>query len=344
MIRNHWLIILAAVLSVLILAGCQPVDEELPISETALPAPAVTIIRNDPSMDDEQAVSEPPIEAITNQVDVETSDLFKALDCGEKFCQVPWPGIIERPVSIEDSSTIDLTYLYASTRENTLPPHHGIEFLDPFGTPILAVAPGEVVFAGIDDQIQLGPYFGFYGQVIILRHPDLLLESEMVYTLYGHLSEIHVAEGQAVDTGDLLGEVGFSGWATGPHLHFEVRVGENDYLRTVNPILWFSPLQSAETGEKAIIAGVIKNFNGDPVPEFEITLEKLGQEDDIERFFYPKTYTLNGTKSHPILGENFAFPDLPAGDYRLSYIVGRLIEHRFTLEPGGFGFIKIQFE
>jgi murein DD-endopeptidase MepM/ murein hydrolase activator NlpD len=58
-----------------------------------------------------------------------------------------------------------------------------------------------------------------YGNVVVLRHGGDKT------TLYGHLSRIDVHKGQHVDQGQRIGAVGATGWATGPHLHFEFRVG-----------------------------------------------------------------------------------------------------------------------
>jgi len=61
-------------------------------------------------------------------------------------------------------------------------------------------------------------YYG-YGNTVIIRHAD------GKETLYAHLSQIYVRMGQVVDQGETIGAVGCTGWCTGPHLHFEVRVG-----------------------------------------------------------------------------------------------------------------------
>ena len=298
-------------------------------SVLALPEPSPTII---PSSNTPE-----PEEHFTVQI-------IDLAACEELFCQMAWPGVLSRPVEQGEVNTIDFSYLYASTKQNTLPPHHGIEFLDSNGTPVFAAAPGEIVFAGVDNENLLGPYFGFYGEVVVIRHQELLFEDQDVYTLYGHLYHIDVVVGQFVDTSEKVGEIGMSGFAEGPHLHFEVRVDENDYLNTVNPVLWFKPRVVAGIEQTSLIAGALINHHGDLVPEFQMTLEKVGENGEVERYFYPETYTLNVINSHPLLGENFAFPDIPAGDYRLSFILGRLYDIHFTLEPGSLGFIKIQFD
>lgn len=90
----------------------------------------------------------------------------------------------------------------------------------------------QMVFAGDDGQTLLAWVPAFYGNVIVLEH---LLAGEKLYTLYGHLSRVGVSIGQAVKTGEPIGEVGASGTAIGSHLHFEVRRGANDYFSTRNP-------------------------------------------------------------------------------------------------------------
>jgi peptidoglycan hydrolase-like protein with peptidoglycan-binding domain len=88
--------------------------------------------------------------------------------------------------------------------------HPGIDLPAPTGTPVAAAATGRVVFAGRDA--------GGYGKLVELEHV------EGVVTMYAHLSAISVQVGQALALGARVGRVGSTGEATGPHLHFEVRV------------------------------------------------------------------------------------------------------------------------
>ena len=87
--------------------------------------------------------------------------------------------------------------------------HLGVDYGAPAGTPVRSVGDGVVEFAGVQ---------GGYGNVVIVRHP------KDHTTLYAHLSKISVGRGQNVSQGQLVGLVGATGWATGPHLHFEFRV------------------------------------------------------------------------------------------------------------------------
>lgn len=86
--------------------------------------------------------------------------------------------------------------------------HTGIDITAAQGTPVKAAAAGEVLFGG---------WLRGYGQIIVLDHGGDLT------TVYAHLSRILVEEGQRVGAGHTIGNVGSTGVATGPHLHFEVR-------------------------------------------------------------------------------------------------------------------------
>ena len=92
--------------------------------------------------------------------------------------------------------------------------NNGVDIAAPSGTPVQAVGRGRVDFTNDD--------FGSFGQVVVLNHGDGF------YTLYGHLSEILVTNGQEVQAGQAIGRVGESGTSLkGTVLHFEVRKGAN---------------------------------------------------------------------------------------------------------------------
>ncbi len=88
--------------------------------------------------------------------------------------------------------------------------HLGTDFAATTGTPARTVGDGVVEFAGVQNG---------YGNVIFVKH------SNNTETVYAHLSKVMVKRGQNVSQGQTIGLVGSTGWATGPHLHFEVRVG-----------------------------------------------------------------------------------------------------------------------
>ena len=87
--------------------------------------------------------------------------------------------------------------------------HNGTDFAAPTGTPARTVGDGTVEFAGVQNG---------YGNVVFVKHRNNF------ETVYAHLSKINVQAGQTVTQGQTIGLVGSTGWATGPHLHFEVRL------------------------------------------------------------------------------------------------------------------------
>src|ERR1044072_8788258 len=88
----------------------------------------------------------------------------------------------------------------------------------PAGTPVLAAGRGCVASAGFDS--------GGYGNLVVIQHRAGMT------SWYAHLPRITVRPGQCVVAGNLIGRVGATGHATGPHLHFELRVGG----AAVNPL------------------------------------------------------------------------------------------------------------
>ncbi len=104
---------------------------------------------------------------------------------------------------------------------NTIRAHRGVDYAAPTGTPVMAAGDGRVEFRGVN---------GGYGNAVVLRHGG------NISTLYGHLSRFGgYRNGSRVGQGDIIGYVGQSGLATGPHLHYEYRVnGVHQNPRTVS--------------------------------------------------------------------------------------------------------------
>lgn len=100
--------------------------------------------------------------------------------------------------------------------------HKGLDYGAPTGTPVSSVAAGTVQSATYDDS--------GYGNLVTVAHDDGTV------TAYAHLSTILVGRGDPLLAGDLVGLVGSTGRSTGPHLHFEVRVGGSQ----VNPATWLA--------------------------------------------------------------------------------------------------------
>ena len=102
--------------------------------------------------------------------------------------------------------------------------HRGVDYAAPTGAKVRATANGTVVFAGSQSG---------YGNLVILQHQG------QYTTAYGHLSAFAkgLRKGQRVSQGDIIGRVGMTGLATGPHLHYEFRVNgdQRDPLRVAMP-------------------------------------------------------------------------------------------------------------
>ena len=117
-----------------------------------------------------------------------------------------------------------LTGRFGASGSNWSSSHHGLDFAAPSGTPIRAVGAGEIVSA---DQ------GGAYGNHIKVEHADGTV------TLYGHMTRFARTSG-SVSAGTVIGYVGATGNATGPHLHLEVRPDGGGLDDTVDPFEWLS--------------------------------------------------------------------------------------------------------
>jgi hypothetical protein len=221
---------------------------------------------------------------------------------------------LKRPIPEGGTVWTDKIYPYGSTKGGTLRPHHGVEFYVDKGTQVIAAASGIVVVSGDDSVIAYGPHTNFYGNLIIIEL-DTLFEGEPVYNLYAHLSEVYVAEGQHVDAEQLIALSGATGVADGPHLHFEVRLGQNNYGTTYNPRLWLYPFPDYGT-----VAGRVVRGNGSIVEEAPISLNRV---DAQSRYLATTSYAGDTVNSDPQWDENFVLDDVPMGYYEVTVAVGK---------------------
>lgn len=213
--------------------------------------------------------------------------------------------LLDWPIANSGSHTFNRVYPYGTTNNGRLQVHHGIDLVNTTGTPVLAAADGTVIYAGDDYTTQFAPQTNYYGYLVIIQHNFLSAEQLPVFTLYGHLSYVGAQAGQVVRAGDMIGSVGASGIARGPHLHFEVRVGDPfNFDATRNPELWLHPYPS-----QGLLVGRLVYADGTPARG--VALRVIAGE--VVRSTY--SYTDETVHSDPQLGENFSMGDLPSGYY-----------------------------
>ncbi|MDH5507928.1 MAG: M23 family metallopeptidase [Anaerolineae bacterium] len=327
MVKNNSSIYCLAVgLALLVASACSSATVQPPTA-TRTPLPAATLA---PSATytpiPPPATLQPTITKLPDNVGLRT--------CQSSSQIIPGHFLLQRPIDPAYVDSVDTTYTYGTTNGGLLDVHHGVEFVNEYGTPVLAAAPGVVLVAGTDSQERYGPYLGFYGNLVILQHtfPGF---SEPVFTLYAHLSTVLVQPGQQVETGEQVGEVGFSGIATGSHLHFEVRYAANSYNTTRNPENWMVPRSGDDGQARGLLVGYIMNTEGNIRYASNVSVEHLPPAGQIAFLsLFHETYASATVNRDDHWSENFAFGDLPAGRYRVSFVYGALYEQQVDILPG----------
>lgn len=241
--------------------------------------------------------------------------------------------IFARPIDPDGQNFGTFFYPYGSEGLNQIVSanriHHGIDMPNALGTTIRAAASGTVIFASKPDRwIFQGSES--YGNVVAIEHDDGW-NGQPVYTIYAHLEATLVNEGDRVDTGDPIALTGSTGTSSNPHLHFEVRVGQNRYGSTYNPLLWLVPYVNHGT-----IAGRLVDENDNFINDALITLRDWNTGLPVQQ---TKTYIFDGTvnqvNSDPNWGENFVFGDVPAGRYEVVAIFnGQRLSHLVNVFEG----------
>jgi len=227
-------------------------------------------------------------------------------DTSSPVCALHWI----RPIQDDANNRPDRFYPYGSTGQGRYQVHHGVEFENPIGTPVVAVASATVVVAGSDEEVVWGRHRAYYGQLIVLEM-DERCDGRPVYALYGHLGALYVHLGEHVEQGQVIGQVGMSGIAVGPHLHFEVRVGSNAFDRTCNPELWLAPLPG-----HGLLVGRVADENQNLLEGVLITVHQAVRPEQ----YWREAWTYAAMRAEQLnsdvrWGENWVLGDVPAGDY-----------------------------
>jgi murein DD-endopeptidase MepM/ murein hydrolase activator NlpD len=205
--------------------------------------------------------------------------------------------------------------------------HTGIDIPAKFGTPVLAAGDGTVMWAG------WGLFSGQpndkkdpYGQAIAIRH-DFGYHDHTLYTIYAHLSQIDVTQGEWVQAGQAIGQVGQTGFATGPHLHFEVRLDDGTFFATRNPELWLVPPEGW-----GVLVGRVMSTGGAVLHYQQVIVRPV---DDPKQFWVVYTYGPELVHSDDFYQENLVLSDLPAGKYvmQIPYF-GYYFSYDIEIQPG----------
>lgn len=239
----------------------------------------------------------------------------------------------DRPIPSNAVNWIDSSYRYGGDYSDDMVYHSGADFPAKTDTPVLAVADGVVNWAGYGLFNHTYSTLDPYGKAVSIRH-DFGYLGQPLYTAYGHLKRIDVKAGQRVIAGQQIGIVGMTGKASGPHLHFEVRVGEDDYYHTRNPELWIVPPQGY-----GVLAGRIETSDQWPLPVYSFLLKRLETGKSLTLL----TYGGNVTHFDDLYRENFVASDLPAGTYLIdTWVWWRHYSFTVNIEPGMTTYVVIR--
>lgn len=240
-----------------------------------------------------------------------------------------------RPIAADEVNWPLADYRYGATwpgRDDIV--HTGIDIDAPLGTPVIAAAAGKVLWAGLGLLYGENAADDPYGLAVLIQH-DFGFNGNHLDTVYAHMSEVNVVPGQQVTAGTRLGLVGETGFTTGPHLHFEVRVRELDYYTTRNPELWLAPPQGW-----GVLVGRLMNTMGTPLSGVNVTVKAK----DNSNFWVVRSYANRSViRSDPYYQENMVLSDLPAGDYQVSLTYqGGIYTTSVRIHPGLVSLITFQ--
>ncbi len=306
----------------LILAACGYATEVTPaIHPSVSPSPRVATSSSTPTS------TIPPAPTFTPTL---IPTLIPCDPLAADFCIETAYFFFQVPILPPGMDRIDRGYPFASTAGGTYIPHHGVEFYNPSGTPVRAAADGWVVYSGDDTSTKFSPWSGFYGNIVVLVHYFHYAPYEKLYTLYAHLSKLDVNIGEQVTAGQVIGEVGLTGTASGSHLHFEVRTIASGYDSCLNPELWLVP----HPGDGSLALRAEDSAGELIFPSYNVQYFQ-DQDQQAERSYQVDSYDPGMVFPGDPWHENAAIGDLPAGRYRVTFVwAGVLHERWIEIQPG----------
>jgi murein DD-endopeptidase MepM/ murein hydrolase activator NlpD len=276
----------------------------------------------------------PTVEALV--IDIPTPGPLPVSAWRPPLYPVPWALTDEdhfyfiRPIGADTINWPVSDYKYGGIVFGPDTVHTGIDIDAPKDSPVLAAADGKVIWAGYGLLAGVEDAKDDYGLAVAIQH-DFGYKGERLYTLYAHMGEINVVDNQYVEAGDVLGKVGSTGESTGPHLHFEVRLGKNLFWNTRNPELWIAPPQGW-----GVLAARIMDESGKPLNHVVVSLRNR----ETGKIYEVRTYGGKTVNADDYYNENLVMGDLPAGSYILWVdYPDNSKYHKFDIHPGAVTFI-----
>lgn len=255
---------------------------------------------------------------------------------------------LARPVDSNAVNFGTFDYPYGSDGPfNTYRVHHGLDMVNPIGENVRAAGPGIVLWAATgfrveapDGTLTEGPVTS-YGNTVLIQH-SFSYRGQPIYTLYAHLSAIMVTRGQQVETGDIIGLVGETGQVTGPHVHFEVRLGQNSWWSVRNPVLWVVPYVGHGT-----LAGRVYGPDGELLADQDISVidRETGRIVQTTTSYIPADINQDGVSDinpDDVYQENFAVGEIPEGRFRVvTRIDGQQVSRSIDVFEGTTTFVEL---
>jgi murein DD-endopeptidase MepM/ murein hydrolase activator NlpD len=240
-----------------------------------------------------------------------------------------------RPIAADEVNWPLANYRYGGVFfQNVV--HTGVDIDAPFGTKILAAGPGVVVWADWGLFLEApGALDDPYGQAVVVRM-DFGRDDKPLYSVYAHMSRIIAVRGQKVNTGDVLGLVGATGATTGPHVHFEVRWGENSFHHTYNPELWMVPPEGW-----GVLVGRIADKRDNTLQTLEVEVRNT----ETAESHIVRTYGPGAVNADPYYRENLVLGDLAAGLYKVAFHFDKYDEQEWMrIYPGQITYFTFRGE